>query len=192
METIAKNYITDLQTHLSTFPTAKLVTLTKLIKKTLATNKKILIAGNGGSASLASHLCADLQKTILESDYSTKKRLQVFSLTDNIPLLTAWANDYGYEHVFSQQLVNIGEAGDLLLVISGSGNSKNIVNALSMAKTKKLTTFGLFGFKGGSALSMVDDYILIESDRYGVIEDMHCIIAHMLTEILKNYAKWKA
>ncbi len=166
--------------------TSQVEVLARDILHTMKKGRKIFIAGNGGSAATASHMVCDLQKTVLKSKFKKlKKRLNVVCLNDNIPLITAWSNDFGYENIFSQPLINMSQGGDMFIVISGSGNSQNLINAVSQARMLKVRTYGILGFDGGKIKSMLDKYILINSDSYGVVEDLHLVINHMVTEILK-------
>src|SRR3989338_5448665 len=120
-------------------------------------DKQIFIMGNGGSAVLASHFACDLGKGTLQNVYDDKeKRFRVISLTDNIALMTAYSNDLDYEHVFSQQLKNLVNANDVVIGISASGNSKNVINAIHLAKKNKAITIGLLGFDGGKLRDLVD------------------------------------
>ena len=117
-------------------------------------DRQIFIVGNGGSGATASHMACDLAKTALgpkQMDNATR-RFRVMSMTDNVPLITALANDFGYEHIFSEQLNLFARPADLLLVISGSGNSPNVVKAVELAKGMGLRTAGLLGFDGGKVL----------------------------------------
>ena len=145
----------------------------------------IFIAGNGGSAGTASHLACDLSKTTLGADPRSKtRRFKVLSLSDNVPLMTAWANDEGYEHIFSEPLKNFSAEGDVLIVISASGNSPNIVNALKTARALKLRTFGLLGFGGGKAKELAESSLVVESRDYGCVEGVHSVLAHLITSRL--------
>ena len=155
--------------------------------------QRIFIIGNGGSAATASHFCEDLGKCTL-SNLEDPVRFKVISLTDNLPYVTAWANDNGYEVVFEQQLRNIGEPGDLVIAISASGNSPNIVKALEYATEADMKTVGMTGFSGGKVKEMSNCRVHVEipvpeSNRwnvrsskadYGMIESMHMIIVHMV------------
>ena len=158
------------------------------IKKLVKTNKALFVIGNGGSSATASHMVCDLQKTVLGKSPSTYKgaRLKAVCLADNVPLVTAWSNDDSYDLIFSEQLKNMGTRGDLLIVITGSGNSKNILEALKTASKLKIDTFGFLGFDGGKALKLTDKYILVSSEHYGIVEDVHMILDHILTEVLKD------
>lgn len=137
--------------------------------------KKIFVCGNGGSAATASHLACDLGKT-------SQMDFEVICLNDNMPLVTAIANDVGYEHVFSTQLAWLAHKGDLLLVITGSGNSANIIEAIKEAKGLGVATIAFLGMGGGKAKGMVDGYVLVPSDEYGPVEDFHLILVHLITE----------
>lgn len=137
----------------------------------------VLIAGNGGSASTADHFAVDLQR-------NAGKPLRAISLASNPGLITAAGNDDGYEHSFAAQVRALGSERDVLLVISASGNSPNVLCALAEADAYGLDTIALVGFDGGNAKNA--DYVIhIESDNYGVIEDAHLSLCHILTEMLK-------
>lgn len=132
-------------------------------------------------------MACDLGKTILIDN--TKERrynFRVNSLTDNVPLMTALANDYGYKYIFSEQLKNLGRKGDMLIVLTASGNSANIIQAVSTAKALGISSFGLVGFGGGKVKDLLDDILLIESDDYGLVEDAHMVINHLITDWFRN------
>ena len=160
------------------------------ITETSAAGGTVFVAGNGGSAATSSHFVCDLQKTVLGKDpfRNTQGRIRIMSLTDNIPSITAWSNDQHFKHIFSEPLRSYARSGDMLLVITGSGNSENIIEVLKAAKELEIASFGLLGFSGGAAKDILDDFIIVESNHYGVVEDAHSIIMHMVTELLKgNY-----
>jgi len=145
----------------------------------------VFVAGNGGSASLASHLACDLEKTVSGKDpRSAKKRFRVQSLVDNTARLTAWANDETYDCVFSEPLVNQASPGDMLVVISASGNSPNVIAALHTARELGMVTLGCLGFDGGKALALCDHPILVPSNDYGIVEGAHGVVSHLLTSWL--------
>jgi D-sedoheptulose 7-phosphate isomerase len=145
----------------------------------------VFVAGNGGSASLASHLACDLEKTVSGKDpRSAKKRFRVQSLVDNIARLTAWANDETYDCVFSEPLVNSASPADVLVVVSASGNSPNVLAALTTARELGMVTIGCLGFDGGKALGMCDHPVLVPSFDYGIVEGAHGVITHLLTSWL--------
>jgi len=153
------------------------------IQETYLDGKQIFIIGNGGSAATASHMANDLGKTASGSrvdEYT--KRFRVMSLVDNVSWITAIGNDLGYDHIFSEQLKNLVQEGDLVIAISGSGNSPNILEGLKVAKAIGAKVIGFLGFNGGKAIDLVDKYVLVESDSYGYIEDIHLILDHLITE----------
>ena len=145
-------------------------------------DRQVFIIGNGGSAGTASHMACDLAKTVLgRRPDRSKRRFRVMSLTDNVPLITAIGNDFGYEHVFTEQLAVFARRGDLLVAITGSGNSPNIVNAVKMAREMGLRTTGMLGFDGGEVLPMLDTPLLIPDFSYGFVEDLHMVLDHLVT-----------
>jgi D-sedoheptulose 7-phosphate isomerase len=179
-------YLDELNKVLSTIDKNKLVKLIGNIQSMVGTKKTLFVCGNGGSAATCSHMACDLGKTILgKNPRESRSRLRVISLNDCIPMMTAWGNDEGYEHIFSEQLRNLASEGDMLLIITGSGNSPNILEAIKTAKDMGLETFGLLGFQGGKAKDMLDDYFLVESENYGILEDIHGIVNHLVTDCLK-------
>ena len=142
-----------------------------------ARGRVVFVVGNGGSAATASHFACDLSKGTRRDGPPT---FHVVSLTDNVPLLTAWANDSGYERVFSEQLTGLAQPGDLLVAISASGNSPNIVAAVDAARSCGMAVIGLSGRSGGRLVNMVDALVNVPSDRIEVVEDAHLIVAHSL------------
>jgi D-sedoheptulose 7-phosphate isomerase len=143
----------------------------------------IFIAGNGGSAATASHWANDLGKATRAPG---RFPIRVLSLSDNVSWFTALANDEGYERVFSGQLENLAKPGDVLIVISASGNSPNLVNAVSVAHELGVSTIGLLGFAGGILRSLVDECVLIASEDglYGPVESVHLMVCHLVTASL--------
>lgn len=154
----------------------------EIIMEAYRTDKKIYILGNGGGASTASHMACDLGKGTLARVYDPKeKRLHVFSLTDNVALITAYANDIGYDDIFLQQLKDLLEQDDVVIAISGSGNTKNVLTTVSYAKKIGAKTIGLTGFKtGGKLAQIVDLPIVVDTSHYGPVEDIHMIIGHLV------------
>ncbi len=137
----------------------------------------IYLFGNGGSAALASHLACDLGKGATNG---SPKRFRVIAFTDNVPLMTAWANDARYEDIFAEQMKNFVRPGDVAFAISGSGNSPNVLSALKVARNASATTIGLTGFRGGKLRGLCDICMIVPSDNMQVIEDLHLSIAHAL------------
>ena len=139
--------------------------------------RTVFIFGNGGSAALASHFACDLGKGTVNG---SEKRFRVMALTDNVPLMTAWANDSHYEDIFSEQLANFAAPGDLAFAISASGNSPNVLKALKTAKQAGCITAGLAGFSGGRMCALCDACIVVPCDNMQIIEDLHLCVAHSL------------
>jgi D-sedoheptulose 7-phosphate isomerase len=145
------------------------------------------VIGNGGSGSSSSHFCEDLGKCTLrreDFDNDNKKRLRILSLTDNTPYILAWANDEGFERVFSEQLKNLASPGDLLIAISGSGNSPNILRAVEWANKHGLQTFGCTGFSGGKLRSLAKACLHVPLDDMGIVESIHLTAFHWVVDNL--------
>jgi len=143
--------------------------------------KFVFIFGNGGSGTTASHFAEDLGKSTLHEHHlkdETRKRLKVLSLTDNLGWIMAVGNDIGYDQIFVQQLMNYGGKGDLVIAISGSGNSANVLNAVDWANRHGLKTFGLTGFKGGKLREMAQGGIHVPLDDMGMVESIHLCVFH--------------
>ena len=186
-----ENYFKELKETIDKISVEDIKRVTNILYKAYKRDKQIFIIGNGGSASTASHFACDLSKGTLQRIYDEKeKRFRVISLTDNVAHLTALANDLDYNDVFSQQLRNLVNPGDIVVAISGSGNSKNILNAVDSASKSGAITIGFLGFDGGKLKEKVDHYIHVPSNHYGRIEDLHLVLAHLissyLTEMKKN------
>ncbi|OGX23497.1 MAG: hypothetical protein A2Y03_04955 [Omnitrophica WOR_2 bacterium GWF2_38_59] len=180
-----KNYLKDLKNKLDELPIDKIEELAAILENARKKGKKIFISGNGGSASTASHFACDLGKGTVKDHHDIKEtRFQVISLLDNMATYTAYSNDFGHDHVFSQQLCNLVQPGDIVIVITGSGNSKNIIKAVETAIERKAITIGFVGFDGGILKPMLDHYIHVYSDHYGIVEDVHLILAHMISYYL--------
>ena len=143
---------------------------------------KALFFGNGGSAALASHFACDLGKGATNG---SSKRFQVLAFTDNVPLLTAWANDARYEDIFAEQLVNFVRPDDIAFAISGSGKSPNVLKALKVAREAGAFTIGLTGFQGGDMKHLCDLCLIIPSDNMQVIEDLHLSVTHAVFTALR-------
>lgn len=147
-------------------------------------NKQIFIMGNGGSASTSSHFACDLGKgTVIEG----KQRFRVISLNDNMALITAFSNDFGYEFVFEEQLKNLVNKGDIVIAISASGNSPNIIKGINYAKEKGAYIIGFSGFKGGQLKEISNLCIHVENNSYGQVEDIHMFLCHMISLNIKKY-----
>ncbi len=143
--------------------------------------------GNGGSGSNASHFCEDVGKGTLrrqDFDDDAKKRFRIISLTDNTPYLLAWGNDEGFDRVFLEQLKNLAGPGDLLIAISGSGNSPNILRAVEWANRHDITTYGCTGFSGGKLRTLAQKGFHVPLDDMGVVESIHLTAFHWVVDDL--------
>ena len=144
--------------------------------------RQVLIIGNGGSAASATHLAVDLSKSVLGRPVNREaKRFRALSLATDVSVLTAWANDFSFNDVFAEQIEALGQPGDLLVVITGSGNSANVVAGVETAKRIGLRTIGLLGFDGGRVKELLDTHVLVHSTDYGHVEDMHLVLVHLVT-----------
>jgi D-sedoheptulose 7-phosphate isomerase len=147
----------------------------------------VFVIGNGGSGSNASHFCEDLGKGTLrreDFDNDKKKRLRVLSLTDNTPYILAWGNDEGFDRVFVEQLKNLASPGDLLIAISGSGNSPNVLRAVEWANRNGVKTFGCTGFSGGKLQSLAQQNLHVPLDDMGIVESIHLTAFHWVVDDL--------
>jgi D-sedoheptulose 7-phosphate isomerase len=153
----------------------------------------VFIFGNGGSGTTASHMAEDLGKSTLKSEDlrdESKKRLKVLSLTDNAGWIMAVGNDVAYDQIFVQQLMNYGGKGDLVIAISGSGNSPNVLNAVDWANRHGLTTFGLTGYGGGKLRDMQQDGLHVPLDDMGMVESIHlCLFHWVLNDVFARINK---
>ena len=142
----------------------------------------VYLFGNGGSAALASHFACDLGKGATNG---AAKRFQVLAFTDNVPMMTAWANDSRYEDIFAEQMINFVRPNDIAFAISGSGKSPNVLNALRVARRAGAFTIGLTGFQGGDMKDLCDLCMIIPSDNMQVIEDLHLSVTHAVFTALR-------
>jgi D-sedoheptulose 7-phosphate isomerase len=141
----------------------------------------VFICGNGGSGSNSSHLCEDLGKSTLEpKDFTNDsvKRLKVLSLTDNTPYILAWGNDEGFDRIFVEQLKNFASPNDVLIAISGSGNSENILNAVEWGNKQGLRTWGITGYSGGKLQQLAHNNLHVPLDDMGMVESIHLLLFH--------------
>jgi D-sedoheptulose 7-phosphate isomerase len=158
----------------------------EVLKNSIKNNQKIFVAGNGGSASIASHYVCDLSKGANQDWSNNFKRYQAICLSSNIGYMTAISNDAQYEDVFRQQLINLATPNDILVLISSSGNSPNIVKAAEYAKEKGMITIGISGFKGGKLNEIADYKAHMNLDSYEVCEDIHSVFGHFLAVYLRE------
>jgi D-sedoheptulose 7-phosphate isomerase len=184
-----ESYLTELEKTLGRLPLEQAARAADILFRAFETNHMVFLFGNGGSAALASHMATDLGKGTHQPGpawMASTKRLRVLSVTDNVPLLTAWGNDTAYEEVFASQMENFIQPGDVAFAISGSGNSPNVLRALDLARRKGATTVGLGGFAGGKMKALLDCPVIVPSDSMQRIEDAHVILSHMIFLDLKG------
>jgi D-sedoheptulose 7-phosphate isomerase len=187
----AKDYLNGLKGVLDRLPLKPIDEIIRVIEQARDEGRQIFVIGNGGSAATASHMMNDLCKgTLGHKGDAPWPRLRVIALTDNVSLMTAWANDTDFNHIFSEPLKNLAQRGDVLVAISASGNSPNIIAAVEAAKQIGVTVLGLAGFTGGKLSKMADVSLIVPSDGYGPVEDIHMILDHIITSYL--YEKLKA
>jgi D-sedoheptulose 7-phosphate isomerase len=180
---IAAHYLKAFETHLHRVDLDAMDRIVQCLRAARDQGAMIYVAGNGGSAATASHWVNDLGKATKRSG---RAPMRVMSLSDNVSWLTALANDEGYERAFSGQLENFARPGDVLVVISASGNSPNLLRAVELAKTRGLVTLGFLGFDGGALKNMVDDCLWLPTAKgeYGLVEGTHAMLCHILTMCL--------
>lgn len=181
-------YLSELKGVMDQLPLTELKQAADILFHAYENDRTIVLFGNGGSAALASHLATDLAKgTHVPGPSSMKnvRRMRVLSLTDNVPLMTAWSNDLEYEQVFAGQLENFVRARDVAFGISGSGNSRNVLRALELARRSGATTVGFAGFGGGMMKPLLDCAVVVDSQNMQQVEDAHVILSHLLFLDLK-------
>jgi D-sedoheptulose 7-phosphate isomerase len=189
MKTQIREYITRLEHTLDNLPMEQIEQVIEALMDAQQARKTVFIFGNGGSASTASHFACDLSKGTAQPGLP---RLRVISLTDNVELITAWANDTAYEHIFTEQLRGLVEPGDVVIGISGSGRSGNVLNAIALAGESGATTIGLTGFDGGSLAAMVDIPVIVPSNCMERIEDAHLILEHTICSTIRENLRLQA
>jgi D-sedoheptulose 7-phosphate isomerase len=180
---IAERYLKDLQSLVRDLDVQALERIVEMLRAARDAGRLVFIAGNGGSAATASHWVNDLAKATRRSG---QRAFRVIGLTDNVSWLTAIANDEGYDRVFADQLDNLAGPGDVLLVITASGNSPNVLRALELARERGVHTAALVGFDGGSARTMVDECLWVQTPHgeYGLVESVHSIACDVVTTCL--------
>ena len=181
-----QDYIASLKETIDLLPVDLIGEVVDVLHEARLSEKQVFIMGNGGSASTASHYVCDLAKNTRTDELPHFKAI---GLTDNMAILSAYANDEGYENVFAQQLANLVSAGDIVIGISASGNSPNVVNAIKVAREHKARTIGFTGFDGGKLGKLVDLHIHVPNNNYGQVEDIHLMLDHITTSALQDRLK---
>ena len=177
MQPWIRDYVAAQKSALDSIPADAVAQLIEIFRQALREDRQILVFGNGGSASNASHFVTDLGKGASDK---IGRRFRCLSLNDNVSWITALGNDYAYDEVFSRQLMNYGKPGDLVFVMSVSGSSPNVVKGVEWAKKNGLRTIALVGGKKGKLAGLADTVIVIDSPHYGRVEDAQMGICHML------------
>ena len=176
-----REYIVNLQQTLDLLPIQQIETVIDELHEARLRQRQVFIMGNGGSASTATHFVCDLGKNTRKEGWPP---FRVFGLSDNMALFSAYANDEGYENVFAQQLASYVQPHDIVIGISTSGNSANVINAIALAKDRKAKTIGFTGFDSGKLGSIVDIHVHTPSDSIERVEDTHLILEHLICSVL--------
>lgn len=182
MEAISA-YITDLQKTLERLPLEHIEQVIELLQAARVEKRQVFIMGNGGSASTASHFVCDLGKNTRVPGWADYR---VIGLTDNMAIFSAYANDEGYENALARQLTSLVQPDDVVIGISTSGNSPNVLNAIVLANQRGAKTIGFTGFDGGELRSLVDLEVHVDSDCIEHVEDIHLVLEHMITKALRE------
>lgn len=187
--TYLAEYASTLQATLARIPGERLQAAMDLLTETLRAGRRIYVCGNGGSAAIADHLCCDWTKGTIVSGQPV---LKTHSLVANTALLTALSNDFGFENSFSTQIEMFGASGDVLVAISSSGESGNIIKAVEAARSRGMKVLGLSGFSGGKLAQTADVCLHAPFDNYGLVEDCHQILMHVLSQFLVRQMETRA
>lgn len=179
----ASEYLIALQNLTAMIKADEIVSVAQTLVDVCRNGGTVFVCGNGGSASTASHMAADLSKNVTDK---TQNRLRVISLTDNMAHFSAIANDLDYGQVFVDQLRNLLGPGDALVAISASGNSPNVINAALFARSLNSRVITLTGFVGGDLRSLSTDSLHVESNDYGLVEDIHLVFNHLLVKTISE------
>ncbi len=186
----ARRYANKLREIIDQLPFEDVQRISDVLFRAYSKERTIFVFGNGGSAALASHIACDLGKgtapgATKEPGAKDARHLRIMSLTDNVPMISAWANDASFEDVFAGQMENFIRPQDVAFAISGSGNSPNILKALRLARAKQATTVGFSG-RGGKMIELLDRAAVVPSTHMQLVEDCHLIMMHMIFLDLRN------
>lgn len=182
---LIRHYVEEVSITLAKLPIEEIERVVKILQDARVNKRMVFIFGNGGSAATASHFTCDLNKgTITEK----QPRFRALALTDNLSLISAWANDTSYSDIFSQQLENYLEPEDVVIGISVSGNSMNVVNALELAKSRGATTLAFTGFDGGKVKDTAHLCLAVPNNSMEQVEDIHALLEHVITTCLRAMA----
>jgi len=182
MELAVNMYFGDMVDAITRLPLSTIERIVEVLMRAYEGRRMIYLFGNGGSAALASHFACDLGKGAANGSL---KRFQVLAFTDNVPLMTAWANDARFEDIFAEQLSNFVRPDDVAFAISCSGRSPNVLKALKVAREAGAFTIGLSGFQGGDMKNLCDLCLVVPSDNMQIIEDLHLSVTHAIFTALR-------
>lgn len=177
MQAFLENYRSELSGLLRSFDLEQAGRFIEILKQARDEDRQIFVFGNGGSAATASHFAVDMVKG---ASLGSAKRFRIMALTDQVPTITAYANDIGYQVVFEEHLRNFARAGDVVLAISASGNSPNVLRAVEYANSIGCVTIGLCGFQGGRLAPLCQHALVVPSQHVGRIEDVHMLACHLM------------
>ena len=181
-----QDYLSTLQLTMDQLPRQLIADVIDILQQARVKGSQVFILGNGGSASTASHFACDLAKNTRKESLP---HFRVISLTDNMAMFSALANDEGYENVFSEQLVGLIRPGDIVIAISASGNSKNVIKAAKVAHRYEATVIAFTGFDGGRLGPMADINIHVNSNIIEHVEDIHLMLEHLIVKSIKDLAR---
>ena len=177
MKNYVENYLKDQKSAVDSIPADEVAKLIEKFCEALDEDRQIFVFGNGGSAANASHFITDLGKGASDKTY---RRFRCLSLNDNVSWITAIGNDYKYEDIFKRQLENYAKPDDIVMVMSVSGSSPNLVSAIKWCKENNVYTIALVGGKRGTLSTLADHVIVINDTHYGRVEDAHMHICHII------------
>jgi D-sedoheptulose 7-phosphate isomerase len=183
-----QKYLDEIGQIVQNLPQTEIARVIDILAQARTEGRRIFVFGNGGSAAMASHFATDLGKSTVQEG---KLRFKVISLNDNVPLLTAYANDFGYETVFAEPLASLAEAGDVAIAISSSGNSPNVLRAMDVARERGLNTIGITGFAGGRLKEKVDVCVIVPTDSRHPdamqhAEDGQWVVLHTMFVVIRQ------
>lgn len=182
----ARRYLADAGSLIARIPIETLDRIFTILCDAYRQDRQVILMGNGGSAALASHFAVDLGKGTVAPD---RRRFRVISIVDNTPVMTAYANDFSYADVFSEQVRTLARPGDVVLGITASGNSPNVLNGLKTARETGATSIVLTGFEGGEAIELADVTLVVPSDDMQHIEDCHLMLTHLFMQAMCEHVR---
>ncbi|MFH1246701.1 MAG: SIS domain-containing protein [Candidatus Liptonbacteria bacterium] len=190
MEKYINDFIKNAETALKNIPVKEVAKALNIIQAAYERDGRIYVFGNGGSMAIATHWVGDFNKTVFDHHLDERsRRFQAIRLPSTEAEITAWANDVGFDMVFAGPLSNYLQDSDVVIAISSSGNSANVIKAVELAKEKKVPVIGLSGFDGGKLNELADAKILVPTEKgnYFIVEGIHGVILHLVIKYFKDY-----